>query len=174
MGVRFHLNSPIEMEKIKENHPNFNFYLDARGVVQTPVLFDPNFAKTNVAEGGNHSLAMDFLTYCNKFHEAQKQENLAGVQNNLTHPFIEFKLGKEIVVLGNGDTAEDVKRTILKLNSQLNEREKVELITINRQPQESERAKLGSNYPRRRETGSLDLHHETNHEENVSQRIKKN
>ena len=169
MGVKFHLNRPIEMKQIKATHPNFNFYLDARGVVQTPVLFDQNFAKTNVLEGGNHSLAMDFLTYCNKFHEAQKQENLAGVQNNLTHPFEEFKLGKEIAVLGNGDTAEDVKRTILKLNSQLNESEKVKLITINRQPQESERAKLGSNYPRGREVGSLDLSIETNHEENISQ-----
>ena len=168
MGVKFHLNSPIEMEKIKETHPDFNFYLDARGVVQTPVLFDQNFAKTNVAEGGNHLLAMDFLTYCNKFNEAQKQENLAGVSNNLTHPFVEFKLGEKIVVLGNGDTAEDVKRTILKLNSQLNENEKVELITINRQPQESERAKLGANYPRGREKKSSDLHYEANHEENIS------
>ena len=60
---------------------------------------------------------MDFLTYSNHFTEDIMNKN-----NKLDHPFKKFKLGEKVVVLGAGDTAEDVKRVITSLNAKLTHR----------------------------------------------------
>lgn len=148
MGVEFHTGVEIDIASIKETYPDFDLYLDGRGIAQTPVAFDRDFPRTNFAEGGNHFMAMDFLRYCNDYFAKEVTD----------HPFVKFNLGDTVVVLGSGDTAEDVKRSILKLNAESGL--KVKLITINRQSAESERAKLGSDYPKSRETLSGDLRQE--------------
>lgn len=148
MGVKFHTKQAIDMARIKETHPSYDLYLDARGVASSPQLLDERFSETK----GNHSLAMDFLEYCNKFNQAKK-EGFA-----IEHPFELFRLGRSVAVIGSGDTAEDVKRTILKLNEDRDKSDKVKLITFDRQPKASlERSKIGSSYPHYRETASIDL-----------------
>jgi glutamate synthase domain-containing protein 2/glutamate synthase domain-containing protein 3/NADPH-dependent glutamate synthase beta subunit-like oxidoreductase/glutamate synthase domain-containing protein 1 len=164
MGVKFHTKSQIDISRIKESHPGYDKYLDARGIAQTPALFHEEFNRTNVGEGGNHSFAMDFLSYCNKFVAQREGSSLGVVYPEVEqHPFVQFKLNKgtkTVVVLGSGDTAEDVKRSIMKLNSELQPQERVNIVTINRQPELYERAKVGSSYPYTRESRSELLHSE--------------
>jgi len=159
MGIKFHVNSEINIETVQSDHPGYNLYLDARGVAQTPIPFDERFNQTAVDKG--HSMAMDFLTYCNKFH------NSVELGHPIAHPFELFALhGKTVAVIGAGDTAEDVKRSILKLNAYLLPTAgKVKIVTIDRQPQKADRSAIGSNYPHARERVSDELHQELTHQQ---------
>jgi glutamate synthase domain-containing protein 2/glutamate synthase domain-containing protein 3/NADPH-dependent glutamate synthase beta subunit-like oxidoreductase/glutamate synthase domain-containing protein 1 len=167
MGVKFHLNEKIDIETFKEQdkYKGYDLYLDGRGIVETPHIFHKDFPKTNIDEGGNHSMAMDFLTYCNIYFYKKQSGKL---QAEDQHPFDKFKLGKRVVVLGSADTAKDVKLSILKLNNELPEHERRILVTISRQPVEGENAKHGAYYPKPGERGrDPDLHQVLHNEDNL-------
>ncbi len=167
MGVDFRTETEVDIDKLTSDpkYQDYNLYLDARGLVAKP--FDNKFPKTNVEQGGNHLLAMDFLAYCNKY-SADKKEGIEKSEGD--HPFKKFKLGKRVVLLGSADTAKDVKDTITKLNNEFPAKDprKIELVTINRQPQESDRAKPGSSYPMSRDKSYVPFKDDDSHNDNTN------
>ncbi len=151
MGIKFNTRSEVDINKLNINYQGYDLYLDARGLV--PIAFDEKFQGTNIDQGGNHSMAIDFLSYCNEYFANEKE----GIE--IEHPFIKFNLKKEVVLIGAGDTAEDVKSTIERLNTQLSDNNplKVQLTIISRQPELTEQAKIGTNYPNPREKNDSKL-----------------
>lgn len=150
MGVKFHTKKEVDITKIQEQHKGFDMYLDGRGIAGSPIILDEKLSKTTIDEGGNHAMAMGFLEYCNRFFYETRNPSDAEME----HPFTKFKLGKSPVVMGYGDTAEDVIRSILKLNGDLEEDDEKRLSSldiISRQPEPTERAATGTSFPDIRE-----------------------
>ncbi len=150
MGVKFHTKQEIDITKIQEEHKGFDMYLDGRGISGSPIVLNEKLSETTIDKGGNHTLAMGFLEYCNRFFYETRNPSDAEME----HPFTKFKLGKSPVVMGAGDTAEDVIRSILKLNGDLEEEDDKRLTSldiISRQPEPTAKAATGTSFPNIRE-----------------------